>query len=320
MKQSDIISVAETPEGVHLLFIDYAIEDPASATGSVYRVPFDRESAAAPLPLLGTGDTLRTLWASPEGHLWVASANGYVGTTAPVDWPPAPKAAYDTMNDTVPWTVTALPRTPHDGLPPNVTHLWGTGDDNVFAAVYGGHIYHWDGVAWKVTHDAGPSPYGKGIRAFGGSGPNDVYAVGVARTLLHWNGEAWRALAVPGTAANEGLTGVVIQPDGSVLISASGNEGRLLQGSAADGFTELCQTPLQLIGMVLVAGRVFIALPGGAAEWVDGQVQMRKDNFQASAIFAGRRRAYFIESTQETPRFVEYSVDIIEQPWWRYSF
>lgn len=319
MKTQEILTVAETPAGIHLLFITFDDADTASALGHVYRVSFDNHDTAEPLQLLATNDTLRAMWASPAGHLWVASADGFVGTTAPVNWPAAPGVDYQALNGSDPWHATALPRRPHDGLPPNVTALWGTGDDDVFAAAYGGHIYRWDGAAWSLVHDAGPSGR-TSVSAFGGTGPRDVYAAGQARTLLHWDGQAFSPVQVPGTPANETLSGVVALPDGSVLVAGSGNAGRILHGTAAGGFTELCTTPHALVGMVGVAGRVFLALPHGAAELVGHQVQVLRDTFQTASVSGGRRRVFFIEPAQESPRYIQHDLDADDRPWWRFAF
>ena len=92
-----------------------------------------------PVQVLATNDTLRTMWASPQGSLWVASASGSVGTTAEVSWPsPTSGADYKTMGPSPEWHVTDLPRVKISGLRPNVTALWGTSDSDVYAGTYGG--------------------------------------------------------------------------------------------------------------------------------------------------------------------------------------
>ena len=79
---------------------------------------------------------------------------------------------------------------------PNVTALWGTGDSDVYAGVYDGHIFRWDGTAWAQVFD-GPGGGIGAIRAFGGS-VADVYALGLDRTILHFDGGAWRRVGIPG--------------------------------------------------------------------------------------------------------------------------
>ena len=128
---SEILSVAETPRAIYLLFIDYEEGDIASAIGHVHTVPGTRGDNVDPTQVLATNDTLRTMWASPSGAIWVASADGNVGTTAKVKWAAA-AAGVDYMTVEGPkWSVTTLPRLKTSKLPPNVTALWGTSDNDV---------------------------------------------------------------------------------------------------------------------------------------------------------------------------------------------
>ena len=78
----EILQVVEA-DGLFLR-IDYEEGDIASAIGHVFWASGKRQQGEVLTQVLATNEPLRTLWASPSGALWVASANGSVGTTAPV--------------------------------------------------------------------------------------------------------------------------------------------------------------------------------------------------------------------------------------------
>ena len=318
MEKTEILDVAETAEGLAMLFIDYDDSDIASAIGHVQFTSGRSDETDPPTQLLATNDTLRTLWASPSGALWVASADGNVATTAPVGWPAAgPGVDYQTLSG-APWTVTSLAPQRSNGLPPNVTGLWGTADDNVFAGTYDGDIYRWDGRAWAQDHD-GAAAGNRGVSAFGGTGPNDVFALGIAGTLLHFDGRAWTPLRVPGPPnGHESLTAVHALPDGTVFISTSGDDGRLLHGTHA-GLSEFGRYPLPLIGMAALDDRLLFATGDGVAELSGHDVDMIRDTFSTASIRAGRGRVFFIEPAQEVPNFICYDPregDGEDDAWW----
>ncbi len=315
-KKQEILQVVQT-EGLYLLRIDYDEGDIASAIGHVFWTSGTRQAGELPPQVLATNEPLRTLWASPAGSLWVASANGSVGTTAPVHWPPPVSgASYLTLGLTPAWSATDLPRVRATHLPPNVTALWGTSDVDVYAGTYGGHIYRWDGTHWSQVFD-GPGRGQGTIQAFGGT-VNDVYAVGKEDTLLHFDGTGWRPLLAPSPPnGHELLTGVLRLPDGQVLISASGDVGRLLHGSAAGGFAEFGRYPIHLIGMAPLGERILFVTGDGVAELIDRHVTMIKPGFKTASISPGRGRVFVIEAAQEQPRFAEYDPSHVDAPWWR---
>ena len=316
MEKTEILQVVETGDGVAMLFILYDDADIASAKGHVYAASGRADDTSRPTELLATNDTLRTLWASPSGALWVASADGNVGTTAAVSWPAA-AAGVDYLTLSGPaWSVTTLPRQRSNGLPPNVTGLWGTSDDNVFVGTYDGDIYRWDGKAWAQEHD-GSAAGNRGVSAFGGTGPDDVFALGIAGTLLHFDGRAWTPLRVPGPPnGHESLTGVHALPDGTVFISTSGDDGRLLHGTHA-GLAEFGRYPIPLIGMAPLDDRLLFATGDGVAELFGKDVRMIRDTFSTASISPGRGRVFFIEPAQEVPNYIMHDPRLGEDDaWW----
>jgi hypothetical protein len=314
-EKSEILQVVETGGAVYFLRIDYEEGLIADAIGHVFRTEGKRAEGEVPKQVLATNDTLRTLWASPQGSLWVASSKGSVGTTAKVRWPrPASGADYLTMAGPK-WSVTDLPRVKATGLLPNVTALWGTGDSDVYAGTYGGHIYRWDGAAWTQSFE-GPGDGRGTIRNFGGA-PKNVFAVGAEATILHFDGRQWRSLAVPGPPnGSEVFTAVHLQPKGDVLITGSGDEGRLLSGSAKGGFVEFNRSAIDLIDMAALGDRILFCTGDGVAELVGRKVKMVKDTFQTITMSAGENRLFFIEPGQEHPAFVEYDPRQGEDAWW----
>ena len=318
-QKHEMLQVVET-EKLYLLRIDYQEGDIGSAIGHVFSSVGTRQQGEALSPVLGTNEPLRKLWASPSGSLWVASANGSVGTTAAVSWPaPASGADYLTLGASPKWSAIDLPRVRATRLPPNVTALWGTSDADVYAGTYGGHIYRWDGAAWKQVFDGPESGRGT-IQAFAGS-VDDVYAVGKEGTFLHFDGTGWRPLLAPGPPnGHELLTGVLRMPDGQALISASGDIGRLLYGSAAGGFAEFGRYPIHLIGMAPLGERILFATGDGVAELIDRNVTMIKSSFKTASISPGRGRVFFIEPAQEQPCYVEYDPSVTDALWWRMKY
>jgi hypothetical protein len=319
VKTREVLEVVET-EGLYLLRIDYEEGDIASAIGHVFWSNGLRQQGEVLTQVLATNDTLRTMWAAPSGSLWVASSNGSVGTTAMVRWPPPTSGAdYLTLGPSPSWSVTDLPRVRATRLPPNVTALWGTADSDVYAGTYGGHIYRWDGTAWLQVFE-GPGAGNGTIQAFGGA-PNDVYAVGKEGTILHFDGRAWRRLRVPDPPnGHELFTGVLRAPDGDVLISSSGDRGRLLHGSVSGGLAEFGRYSIHLIDMAPLGDRVLFATGDGAAELIGRDVKMIKSNFRTASMSPGKRRVFFIEPAQEQPRFVEFDPAKADAPWWRMTY
>ena len=320
-EKREILHVAEVDDAVYFLEISYVEGDAASDTGHVFVTRGQREEGEVPVQVLATNDSLRTLWVSPAGFLWVGSADGSVGTTATVRWAaPTSGADYVGTGPSRPWSATDLPRVRSTGLPPNVTALWGTSDSDVYAGIYGGHIYRWDGNSWTQVFE-GPADGNGTIGAFGGV-PNDIYAVGQNATILHFDGDTWQPIYAPEPQnGNEAFTGVHPTAEGQVLISASGKEGRLLHGTAA-GLVELGRYPIRLIDMAALDDRILFATGDGVAELIGSDVQMIKSNFMTVSMSAGKGRLFFIEPVPEVPRYIEYKPSQENAPWFRitYSF
>lgn len=311
----EILHVAEVGQALYLLLIDYEEGDSGNAVGYVYRTSGARKNA--PEPVLATNDTLRSMWASPSGALWAASADGNVSTTAKVSWPP-PRVKgldYQSLDPSMPWTVTTLPSLHGRGIDPNVTALWGTGDSDVYAGTYTGHIYHWDGAFWaEVLED----PAGA-INAIGGSGPDDVFAVGFDSTILHFDGTTWRRMRNPGDlSGNEVFGGLQSTKNGETLICS--HSGRVLHGSAA-GFAVLGQYDAPLFGMGTIGDRLlFAAGPKGVAELKGNSLSIIKASFQPVAIIEGKARLFFIEAAQDPTAYIEYDPSQADAPWWRVTY
>ncbi|MYS86603.1 hypothetical protein [Embleya scabrispora] len=72
------------------------------------------------------------------------------------------------------WRHTALPAQAHNRGRPNPAAVWGTSDDDVHIATFGGVLYHWNGRHWSQFHPGTAAP----ISAVRGRAANDVYAAG----------------------------------------------------------------------------------------------------------------------------------------------
>lgn len=317
--QQEIHQVAEVADAIIFMTLVHPSSDMGSSIGNIYSMAPQRESQDMPVQLLATNDTLRVLWASPSGHLWVGGADGRVGTTAPVGWAaPGGGIEYTTLAGSV-WSATALPPVRSEGITPNITAIWGSADDDVHAGTHGGHLYHWNGRAWTQTRDGDGTGY-QTIRAVRGHSPDDVFAVGARDTLLHFDGTGWRHLPVPGGPnGGDALNGIACLADGSTLVCATGDQGRLLHGDGR-GFTESGRYPLQFVDIAAVGDRVLFATGDGVAELAGRDARMIKDTFQTSAAIAGHGRVFFTEPVAPGPQFIEFDPRNADAPWWRYTF
>lgn len=321
--RSEVLVVFEQRDHLVLLAIVYEEADGGAAVGQVFQVPSLRGARGAkPTQLLSTNDTLRSLWVSPSGALWVASADGNIGTTIPIAWP-APRRrdlSYAGKASEPTWSVTSLPAIKSNGLPPNVTALWGLNDADVHAGAYGGHLFHWDGKSWSQVFE-GPGGGNGTIRAFGGHAHADVVAVGQNDVVMHFDGSIWTQVRMPGVPGqNIHFNAVASLPAGDFLISGAGDDGVLFQGSASQGFTELGRYPVSLIDMAIADGRVLFATGDGVAELFGRDVRMIKSNFKTVAATAGASRWFFIEPAAPRPSFIEYDPKYTKSPWERTKY
>jgi hypothetical protein len=318
-EDSEIQAVAQRGDGIYLLRLAYDVDGNEGDVGDVFEAALPHKDGERPKKILSTNDSLRCLWASPQGSLWVASALGVVASTAALNWPaPARGARYTAPAPFPAWTATDLPPLRRHKRPPDLSALWGTADDDMYAGAYGGHVYHWDGRAWTQVVD-GPDSGASSIRAFGGR-PGDVYAVGESQTLLHFDGAAWQPLRIPGVPdASENFTGICETDGGDMLVSAAGGGGRLLQGSAAGGFIELGKVEMALLAMIRLHDRILFATGDAAAELIGRDVRVIKD-VPVIAAFAGEDRAFFLQAEQPEPEYIEYYPPDEDSPWMIYGY
>jgi hypothetical protein len=322
--KSEVLEVAQQGAELFILAIAYQEGDIGGAAGQLYADPIDRvaRQGLAPRMILSTNDALRHLFITPEGSLWVASADGNVGTTAGVQWP-APRRAdllYRRLDGPPEWRVTSLPPLRSSGLPANITALWGTGDSDMHAGTYGGHLYHWNGRQWTQLLD-GPGAGRGTIRAVRGSAPDDVYAVGANSTVLHYDGKTWRPLRLPILADEDiAVTAIRFLSEGDCLISGMADEGGVLFEGSFRGLAEFGRYPLQLVDMAGSQDRTLFATDGGVAELQGRAVTLIKTTFKTVAMFAGQQRWYFIEPAQQNPAFIDYDPTLPDKQWVRRSF
>jgi hypothetical protein len=314
--QADVLAVTEARGITTILVINYFPTDPAGAGGYIYqrRAGTDERSTH----VLSTNDTLRTLWASPDGHLWTSSTTGRVWTTANVPWTNVD--ASDGLDFEVPegnlvWRYVALPKQERDGATPNTQEIWGTSDDNVFVGSFDGVVYRWDGRTWS-QHDTG---LGGAVGRFGGLRPDDVYACGYRSTILHFDGRHWRAVGDPdGAGTDDILTGIAFTDKGEALICGKSRGGRLLRGNG-NGFAVVGRYGAPFIGMANMQGRlIFSAGKRGVLELKGQALVTLRDDLIAWSVAVGDGRLYF---TETPPGQTVYSVlDLGSGTWRRLPF
>ncbi len=316
--KDEVTHIVETAKGlVCLSLVSKKKND--SPFGSLFRITEKSKTDQAD-EILTTNETLSALWASPKGHLWLGCADGRVATTAPFDWEaPSRKADYREHNGGPPWKVSTPPVDSLEKLPPNVSMMWGSADDDVHVGTNGGHLYHWNGKKWQQTRE-GDGTAEQTILDIKGHGPDNVFAIGTRDLLLHFDGRKWRELPTPGAPNDsESLGGIALLPDKkSVLICTAGDEGRLLRGGAK-GFTEFGRYPFSLNDVVTLGDRVLFAIWDGVAELMGKDVKVIKSNFLTAGAFEGRGRVFFTEP-ENGLRFIQHNPRDKALPWQRRTF
>jgi hypothetical protein len=308
-KINQVVSVAEVGGALYALIVEYEEGDGGNGVGLVYKTDGTRDSAVE--PALSTNDYLRAMWASPSGSLWLSSEGGNIWTTADVKWkkPDDPNLGFDVYDPAFTWSVTQLPDVQGKSHAPNLGAIWGTDDSNVFAAVFDGPIYHWDGNAWRQVHRASGT-----IRSFSGSSASDVFAVGEKGALEHFDGSVWRTLRNPdGGRVDESFTGACHAVDGSVYICS--RSGRLLHGSAS-GLTVLAQNEdIRLAGLAFLGDRLLlVAGEKGVAELQKSAIVVIRSTFNSTYVASGGSRLFFLDASTDTG-YINYDPADTDEPW-----
>lgn len=79
-----------------------------------------------------------------------------------------------------------------------VKALWGSGPNDLWAAMLVGGLRHWDGRAWDYSDRTDlPPDANTDIRGLFGFGPSDVWAVGTHAAIFHWGGTRWERASSP---------------------------------------------------------------------------------------------------------------------------
>jgi hypothetical protein len=315
--EDEITHVIDTAKG--LVFLSLTSDDDDDApVGALFRIDAKDKTGEAK-EILTTNETLSALWASPKGHLWVGCADGRVATTAAVGWGgSSDDADYREHNGCPAWQVATLPPDSLENLPPNVTVIWGSADDDVHVGAHGGHLYHWNGKTWRQTREGDGTAY-QTIGDIKGHGRDSAFAIGARDLLLHFDGQQWRELPTPGAPnESETLGGIALLKDGSVLICTAGDEGRLLHGGAA-GFTEFGRYPLQLNDVATLGDRVLFAIWDGVAELTGRDVKVVKSNFLTAGAFEGKGRVFFTEPDSPGLHFIVHDPKDAA-PWQRKNY
>ncbi|APR81940.1 Hypothetical protein A7982_07289 [Minicystis rosea] len=308
----DIVVIQETAGLVHLLLITYPPGDSGNASGYVFRRPVGSDEPAE--NILATNDTLRQLWCSPQGHVWATSSTGLVWTSASVAWPDEmpPDLELDTPEGSLTWHHVALPPQEHNGARPNPMAIWGSSDDDVHIATFGGVLYRWNGRDWSQFYPG----IGEPIGAIRGRAADDVYAAGYRSTLLHFDGKGWTRIADPdGPDVGDLLAGIAFDDAGEVYVCGKSRGGRVLRGSAARGFSVLERCDAPVIDIARVNGRTFLAATKkGVIELTPQGPKTLRDDIVPWSVVEGEGRIY----VTETPGEAAYSeLDLATGEWHR---
>ena len=292
----------------YALLVSYYESDPLNVAGQLIQFSADRESQL--VMALSCDDPLSSVWVSPQGSIWAASAAGTVWTTSDRVDSAAPE--HETAIGGLRWHRFELPPVPEKG-PPNVACLFGRSDDEIYAGTFQGVIYFWDGAAWRLMEGMAKAPL---LKIHGGSG-DELYAVGMHSVVLRLRRGRWLSMPMPDGVADTICRGLRVVKGVAYICTRS---GLLLE--ARESLRVLASVETRLTSVSTVEGRVLVgSAPGGAWEYREGALLPLKSNFHTIDAYDGGDRVFFIESEQKPqPRVVEYAPAETEAPWGRRSF
>jgi hypothetical protein len=302
----NIIGVAGS-DPYYALLVSYYESDPLNVAGQLIRFTADRESDMA--VALGCGDPLSSVWVSPEGSIWAASAAGTVWTTS--DRVDTAASEHETAIAELRWRRQDLPPVAEKG-PPNVACLFGRSDNEIYAGTFQGVIYVWNGAAWSQMEGRASAPL---LKIHGGS--DELYAVGMHSTVLRLRQGRWVSMPMPDGVGDTICRGLRVLNGAAYICTRS---GLLLEGR--ESLRVVASVETQLTSVATLDGRVLAgSAPGGAWEYSDGTLVPIKSNFHTIDAYDGADRVFFIESEQKPqPRVVEYAPAETEAPWGRRVF
>lgn len=303
------ISVAEPTRKAtpYAVLTDSLESDPKNAVGQVFRFELDGGKSKA-LSALSTNDNLATIWASPEGNLWVGSALGNVWTTAAVNWETSAIAGLDweQVDPEFQWKAIELPLRPSESLC-RVTALWGSSDSDVYASTREGALLHWNGKAWRHSYVEG----GYAIQAVHGSAPDNVWAVGRGGVVLHYAGKGWRPVGLPQGHEREDLSGVWVTAE-KVHLCSSG--GAIFRGDASE-LSLFRSGPDSFQGLAELDGTYYLAAGKRVCSLNGDRMHVESEKLTAAGVFRLNQRLAFVETQQDVPSVVIYDPANVEQPW-----
>lgn len=173
----------------------------------------------SPLPPPPNFNRGREIWASPDDHVFVTTADRLSrwdgATWANHEIPPGPsrirgvwgtssRHVYLIGRGRIAYLTKAGFRNFDVGTWRDLGALWGSAADDIWIGGQGGFISRHDGQSW-VRQKTGTTNWIDGIW---GSGRDDVWAWGRDSDVIHWNGSGW-------TSRTEGLTFAVDEINGA---------------------------------------------------------------------------------------------------------
>jgi len=130
----------------------------------------------------------------------------------------------------------------------NLTGVWGSDSDDVYAVGYGGTILHYNGTSWS-SQTSGTTNNLYGVWVYDS---DNVYAVGASGTVLYYNGTSWSSLtsgttntlySVWGSGASDvfavGASGTILNYDGSTWSSQTSNTANTLYSVEGSGASDV---------------------------------------------------------------------------------
>lgn len=145
-----------------------------------------------------TGNDLHGVWQSPEGQVFVVGARGTIARFDGDDWTPMVSGVVEKLEAVWGSSAVDVYASGHEGTIlhydghswESVDHtftrgfggIWGSSAVDVY--VWGGALYHFDGIGWSEIDIDG------GVRGMWGTSRGNVYAL-VHDAVFHYDGTSW---------------------------------------------------------------------------------------------------------------------------------
>lgn len=236
---------AGTGTGADLLGVSGTSQNDALAVGTNGSI-FHFDGMAWTAMVSGTTGTLNSVWSDAENSAYAVGADGLVISYDGAAWQEASSGGNDLLDTwaSVTKTVTVeqfglIPETGED-LGVALRTVWGSADDDVYAAGQAGAIFNFDGTVWTANN----SYTTEWLNGIWGSSATDVFAVGENGAIIHFDGSGWVVMNSGTTVNLNGVCGtakddVYVVGDNSLILHYDGIEWVAVDADVKAGLNDI---------------------------------------------------------------------------------